>query len=83
MGVGLSITKCTEHSHYSASPYLLHVVVICPPPQHVHTEMRLSAQTTHPVIMEKTYDACPVLNSDGEYVKSKHYSISYSCIKNI
>ena len=30
----------TEHSHSSASPYLLHVVVMCLPHQHVHTEMQ-------------------------------------------
>ena len=31
---------CTEHSHSSASPCLLHVVVMCLPHQHVHTEMQ-------------------------------------------
>ena len=31
---------CTEHSHSSASPCLLHVVVMCPPHQHVHPEMQ-------------------------------------------
>ena len=39
----------TEHSHISASPCLLHVVVMCPPPQHVHTETPLSVLSPHPV----------------------------------
>ena len=40
----------TEHSHSSASPCLLHVVIMCLPHQHVHPEMQLSAQFSQPGI---------------------------------
>ena len=32
----------------SASLLLLHVVVMCPPHQHVHSEMLVSVHSTHP-----------------------------------
>ena len=40
------------NSPSSAGLLLLHVVVMSPPPQHVHSVMRTSVQSTHPVGME-------------------------------
>ena len=57
----------TEHSHSSASPCLLHVVVMCLPHQHVHTEMPSSAQSAQLVInMCKIIIRYTIRNSDDE-----------------
>ena len=38
-------------SPFAASLHLLHVVVVCPPPQHVLPERQSSVQSLHPIII--------------------------------
>ena len=75
-------TTFPEHSHSSGSPYLHHVVVMCPPPQHVHTEMPLSVQSPHSVInmwyISSNYNKYTRRNSDDDYVNGQAFSCSYN-----